>query len=204
MRLPQLRVEDRGEKPSPRRGEENGDDLIAALYGKGSAVTVYSVYEPPSEATDLVERADKLAFVKEGFSWTALFVPLLWLLYYRMWIELIVLALVYVALQVVFGTEAQGQALSAWASFAIGVLFAFEANDLRAASLERRGYLLAGVASGRDRTEAERSFFTAWLPQQTSAPRVPSRSAEPRRENEASPAAPRRESEDVIGLFPQA
>ena len=39
-------------------------------------MTVYSVYEPPSEAPDLMQRADRLAFVKEGFSWPALFVPL--------------------------------------------------------------------------------------------------------------------------------
>jgi len=167
-------------------------------------VTVYSVYEPPSQATNAVERADRLAFVKEGFSWPALFVPLLWLLYHRMWIEFVVLALIYVALQVAFGTEAQGQAFAAWASLAVGVLFAFEANDLRTAALERKGYRLAGVASGRDRTEAERAFFTAWLPQQAIAPRVPSRSTEPRRDTEISPSAPRRESEEVIGLFPQA
>ena len=87
--------------------------------------------------------------MKEGFSWIAFLVPILWLLYYRMWVEFVLLALVYVALQLAFGTEAQGQALVGWASLAIAVLFAFEANDLRAASLERRGYRLVGVASGR-------------------------------------------------------
>ena len=166
-------------------------------------MTVYSVYEPPAEAPDLMQRADRLAFVKEGFSWSALLVPLLWLLYYRMWIELIVLVLIYIVLQIVFGSDAQGQVLTAWASFAIGVLFAFEANDLRAASLERKGYRLAGVASGRDRTDAERSFFTAWLPQQATAARVPPRGVEHRRETEA-PHRPRGEGEEVIGLFPQA
>ena len=117
--------------------------------------------------------------------------PLLWLIYYRMWIELIVLGLIYIALQVVFGNDTQGQALAIWASFAIGVLFAFEANDLRAAALDRRGYRLAGVASGRDRTEAERSFFTAWLPQQASVARTPARGGEPRRETEAPPPVQR-------------
>lgn len=167
-------------------------------------MTVYSVYEPPSEAKDLVERADRLAFVREGFSWPALLVPLLWLLYYRMWLELIVLVLVYIALQVVFGTDTQGQTLAAWASLAISVLFAFEANDLRAASLERRGYRLAGVASGRDRTEAERSFFTAWLPQQGKGARTGERGQAPRPATEAPPPISRGEGEDVIGLFPQA
>jgi hypothetical protein len=165
-------------------------------------VTVYSVYEPPTEAPDLAERADRLAFVKEGFSWLALLVPLLWLLYYRMWIEFILLVLVYVGLQLAFGTDPQGQTLAGWASLAIGVLFAFEASDLRTLSLERRGYRLAGVASGRDRTEAERSFFHAWLPRQAKTPRGPERGPEPRREGETTPLVPR-EGEEVIGLFPR-
>ncbi len=167
-------------------------------------MTVYSVYEPPAVTPDPMQRAERLAFVKEGFSWPAFFVPLLWLIYYRMWIELIVLGLIYIVVQVAFGSDTQGQALALWASFAIGVLFAFEANDLRAAALGRRGYRLAGVASGRDRTEVERSFFTAWLPPQASVARTPARGGEPRRETEAPPPVQRRGGEEVIGLFPQA
>ena len=53
------------------------------------SVTLYSVYEPPSEAQDLKDRADSLVFVKEGFSWPALFIPGLWLIYRRMWLELV-------------------------------------------------------------------------------------------------------------------
>lgn len=166
-------------------------------------MTVYSVYEPPVPAPDVIERADRLAFVKEGFSWPAFFVPLLWLLYHRMWIEFVVLLLVYIALQLVFGTDAQGQTLAAWASFAIGVLLAFEGNDLRTASLERRGYRLAGVASGRDRIDAERSFFTAWLPQQEREARQTFTPPPPRRGTEARKPPARGEGEEVIGLFPR-
>jgi hypothetical protein len=167
-------------------------------------VTVYSVYEPPVPATDVIERADRLAFVREGFSWVALLMPLLWLVYHRMWIEFVVLLLVYIGLQLAFGSDAQGQGLTAWAGLAISVLFAFEANDLRTASLERRGYRFAGVASGRDRIDAERSFFTEWLPQQErearqtfTPPPLPRRGAEAR-----TPPA-RGEGEEVIGLFPR-
>ncbi|MBC8012972.1 MAG: DUF2628 domain-containing protein [Methyloceanibacter sp.] len=166
-------------------------------------MTVYSVYEPSTQAPDLVERADRLAFVKEGFSWPALFVPLLWLIYYRMWIEFILFLLVYVALQLAFGATPQGQTLAGWASLAVAVLFAFEASDLRTLSLERRGYRLAGVASGHGRTEAERSFFRGWLPQQAKAPRAPERGSEPRREGVAAAPIPRGEGEEVIGLFPR-
>jgi hypothetical protein len=120
-----------------------------------------------------------------------------------MWIEFILLVLVYLGLQWAFGTDPQGQALAGWASLAIGVLFAFEASDLRTVSLERRGYRLAGVASGRDRTEAERSFFQTWLPQQARAAKGPERAPEPRREGEAAAAVPRGGGEEVIGLFPR-
>ncbi len=166
-------------------------------------MTVYSVYEPPLPAPDLTERADRLAFVKEGFSWPAFLVPLLWLIYYRMWIEFVVLVLVYIGLQLAFDPDSQGHALTVWASFAIAVLFAFEANDLRAASLERRGYQLAGVASGRDRIDAERSFFHVWLPQPVRPAREPAAPPEPRRESEARTLLPRGEGEEVIGLFPR-
>jgi hypothetical protein len=165
------------------------------------AVTVYSVYEPPVPATDVITRADRLAFVREGFSWVALLVPLVWLLYHRMWIESVVLFLVYVGLQLAFGGEAQGQALTAWASIAIAILFAFEANDLRTAALERRGYRLAGVVSGRDRVDAERAFFLKWLPEQERF--TPITPPPPRREAGARTPLPRGEGEEVIGLFPQ-
>jgi hypothetical protein len=111
-------------------------------------VTVYSVYEPSAQPADSALRADRLAFVKEGFSWIALLVPALWLIFYRMWIELIVFVLGFAALQWAFGTSEQGQRLFGWVSFALCVLFAFEANDLRSAALERRGYRLVGVAGG--------------------------------------------------------
>jgi hypothetical protein len=165
------------------------------------AVTVYSVYEPPVPETDVVARADRLAFVREGFSWVALLVPLVWLLYHRMWIESLVLLLVYVGLQFAFGGDAQGQALAAWASLAISVLFAFEASDLRTASLERRGYRLAGVTSGRDRVDAERAFFTRWLPEQERL--APVTLASPRRDSSTRTPRQHGEGEEVIGLFPQ-
>src|SRR5262245_8824614 len=118
-----------------------------------------------------------------------------------MWIESVVLFLVYVGLQLAFGGDAQGQALVTWASLAISVLFAFEASDLRTASLERRGYRLAGVASGRDRVDAERAFFARWLPEHERI--APVTLPRPRRDSSARTPPQRGEGEEVIGLFPQ-
>jgi hypothetical protein len=181
--------------------------LLVALSDKGCAVTLYSVYEPPAEAPDVVARAEALVFVKEGFSWPALFVPGLWLLYQRMWLELVVFVLVFALLAWIFSDSAAGQTLLSWISIAIVVLFAFEANDLRAAALERSGYRPVGVAVGRGVDDAELQFLRSWLPRQQGAaqerqggqdrPRGTKAQALP-----AQASARGGEGEEVIGLFP--
>lgn len=167
-------------------------------------MTTFSVYEPGKPPADLAERAERLAFVNEGFSWPAFFVAPFWLIYHRMWIELALLVALLVALQLVLGLDQRGEALLGWASLAVSLLFAFEANDLRTASLERRGYKLAGVATGDNREEAELSFLRAWLPQQgRAAPAAPE--SQPKRAGKTeAPQAGRGEGEEVIGLFPHA
>jgi hypothetical protein len=170
-------------------------------------VTLYSVYEPPADAPDLAARAEALVFVKEGFSWPALFVPGLWLLYQRMWLELVVFVLIFALLAWAFGGSDAGQALLGWTSVAIVVLFAFEANDLKGAALERSGYRPAGVAIGRGVDAAELQFLRSWLPrQQDAAGEAEGGLQRPRRATalaSQAPAATRgAEGEEVIGLFP--
>jgi Protein of unknown function (DUF2628) len=166
-------------------------------------VTVYSVYEPPGDTADPEARAEKIAFVKEGFNWPALFVPALWLIFQRMWLELVVFLVLIAGLSWMFGTSDAGQEIAGWVSIGLSLLFAFEANDLRGWALERRGYRLWGVATGRDRTEAERSFFTEWLPEQARAPR---RIVPPLPAIKGAAIAPIRPSggDEVIGSFPRA
>ena len=165
----------------------------------------YSVYEPSSPAPDLATRADKLAFVKDGFSWPALFFPAFWLIFHRMWIELIVLVAILAGLQYLLGGTTRGEELVGWATLAISAAFAFEANDLRTAALRRRGYELAGIAVGRDRSAAELSFFRSWLPEQTRPARVPAAAAPESRTEPKSVARPGGvEGDEVIGLFPRA
>ena len=194
-------MDDRGEKPSPQRGEEGKDDLLAALSDKGRVVTLYSVYEPPSETQDLEDRADSLVFVKEGFSWPALFVPGLWLLYRRMWLELVLFLGLFLVLGWAFGPSDAGQTIFGWLSLALVVLFAFEANDLRRAALERRGYKQMGTAIGAGRDDAELAYFRTWLPREE---RGRPREAPPERPGNAGIPAPKTsgEAEGVIGLFP--
>jgi Protein of unknown function (DUF2628) len=165
-------------------------------------VTLYSVYEAPSEAGDLEDRADSLVFVKEGFSWPALFVPGVWLLFQRMWLELVLFLGLFLVLGWVFGPSEPGKMMFGWLSLALVVLFAFEANDLRRTALERRGYKLTGTAIGQNRDDAELAFFRSWLPQQE---RGRQRDVPPDRPGNAAIPAPRTsgEAEGVIGLFPR-
>lgn len=173
-------------------------------------MTLYSVYEPPAAAPDLEARAEGLTFVRQGFSWGALLVPALWLLYRRMWLELILFVLLLALLAWVAGPSDMGQTLLGWASLALVVALAFAANDLRAEALERRGYRLAGIASGRGRDAAELAFFRSWLPRQL---RMGERGRDAVAER-AGPATvpavipqPRTrqsgDGDEVIGLFPR-
>jgi hypothetical protein len=162
-------------------------------------VTAYYVYEPASEAPNVSARADRLDFVKDGISWPALIVPAFWLLYHRMWIELLVYVVAYGVLGWAMSYAQNGADFLAWIGIALSVLFALEANDLRRYALERKGYRQLGVAIGGSREAAELAFFRAWLPEQSNSTRAPERPAKRKTTAGTAPA----EAEEVIGLFPR-
>lgn len=164
-------------------------------------MTVYSIYEPRQSAPDLATRADALVFVKEGFSWPALFVPALWLIYQRMWIELGMLLALLALVGWAFGSAESGSLLLNIVSFGLVTMFAFEANDLLGNALERRGYRYAGAAFGEDLQDAELSFFRGWLPEQQHSERSPK--PRPTPQVTTTPAATAAESDEVIGVFPR-
>jgi Protein of unknown function (DUF2628) len=164
-------------------------------------VTLYSVYEPPGKAQDPEERGEQLVFVKDGFSWPALLVPGLWLLYQRMWLELALFVALFALLGWMFGPGDQEQTLFAVLSVALIVLFAFEANDLQGAALERQGHTQVGTAIGSGLDAAELAFLQSWQPREEKGR---ARQAPPERPGNAGIPAPKAsgEAEGVIGLFP--
>lgn len=166
-------------------------------------MTVYSVYEPADDA-DLEARTAKVAFVKEGIAWFALIVPVLWLIFHRMWLELIAFLAIFLSLPLIFGSDPAGREIAGWASLGLTVLFAFEANDLRGWALRRRGYKFAGTAFGRDQVEAETRFFSRWLPEQVKpAGAVPAVTPAQAKASVIMPTRPLG-ADEVIGSFPRS
>lgn len=140
----------------------------------------YTVHENPTRRNE----DDRVVLVREGFSFGAFFIPLLWAIYRRAWIAipayvalaglLMVLLIMFDAgnwtLQYALGALGTGFPLllglhphPAVASLAVLItaLLGFEANDLRRFALARRGYRVVDVVAANSLVEAERAYFGA-------------------------------------------
>jgi hypothetical protein len=153
---------------------------------------IYTVHAPPAGDKGAADPT-RFAFVKEGFCWPALFVPVLWILYRRLWMVLLIVLVVTLVLGSL-GDRLGGPVPGAIYALA-SLLFAFEANGLRRWTLERRGWRLIGVARGGRLAEAEQRFFSAWV---ATGARLPAAAAPP----PPPPATPSPEAGQVVGLFP--
>jgi hypothetical protein len=161
----------------------------------------YTVYEKRVASEELGERAQGLVFVREGFVYLALFLPALWFLFNGLWRGLLLylvlsLGLVTALVQLGFNEQIVGLA-----GTVLNLIFAFEARDIQRASLERRGYVLQAVVSGRSLAECEQRFITEWLPAaRRDRERLAAAAATGRSSLESTGVPPT--SVPVIGMFP--
>jgi hypothetical protein len=153
------------------------------------------IYEPPGGARPTLDGAEGFVSLREGFSKRAFVFAPFWLAFRRCWLALGIYVVAEVALLVAawaFDLRAgSGFTLLLLPNLAVG----FEAAWLRARSLERRGYTLAGGVVAREREEAELAFFQDWLAG-AAAPAAP-------REIGGAPAPYRPPVAGVLGLFPE-
>jgi hypothetical protein len=159
-------------------------------------MTIYAVHAPANARENPAASADRCAFVCDGFSWGAFFLAPLWLLRHRLWIAF--LGWLFAVLLLWAASYWFGLSSSAvfWSYVAIAVFLGLEAGMLRAASLRRRGFDLTDIVASDRRDEAERIFYTRWLP-----PRIGARQNEPLfRPFTAAATAPA--GERVIGTLP--
>lgn len=134
----------------------------------------YTVHEPHPLADTLDERATRLVFVKEGFAWLGFIAPLIWLLYNRLWREVLILIVIFAASMALVRYAGGNATASGWVMLLINVVFGFEARNIFRRALARKGYEVIGVVTGRDLEDSERRFLSEWLPTAKSAPPAPS------------------------------
>ena len=126
----------------------------------------FTVHEPADPSADRVDRAERLVFVRDGFSWVAaLFAPI-WLLAYRLWWALLGYIIIAGGLQFLKLAAPFDQRWIGLALFALNLLVGLEADTLRRWALDRRGWRVLGSVTGRSAAECERRFFELWLPAQ--------------------------------------
>ena len=157
---------------------------------------LYTVLAPPQRDGEATPDPVGCVFIKEGFSWPALLVPEVWLLYRRMWL---VFFLYVVAAGAVLAIERQtGGPLPGVLLTLAHLLFALEGNGLRRWTLTRRGFRLVGVVEGRRLAEAEIRFFSEWPAATVGGPPKPA----PHEPVRPAPVSQSAEDGGVVGLFP--
>ncbi|HET7412895.1 MAG TPA: DUF2628 domain-containing protein [Pararhizobium sp.] len=147
----------------------------------------YVVLIPPG-----ADAGDERAIVqRDGFLWLALIAPLLWFIWYRIWL--------WAALYLVIGfAVALVVERTGWGGTAIvlGIITSFwaalEAGGLRIAELRRRGWNIADVVVAPGRAEAEAIYFRNAAALNASTPAAPAIEARRPRPRDDGPA---------LGLF---
>jgi hypothetical protein len=125
-----------------------------------------TVHEPPMPPSDRLDRAERLAFVKDGYNWMAAAWPPLWMIGQKLWWALA--AYISLAGLIFVGLAAGGvsPAMIGLLFLALHLLIGLEADSIVRSSLDRTGWQVVGTVVGRNLAECERRFFDDWLPKQ--------------------------------------
>ncbi|MBB3977191.1 hypothetical protein GGQ64_002391 [Rhizobium azooxidifex] len=115
----------------------------------------YLILTPPGEPA----AAEKAAFIRDGFRWTAFFFPAIWLLVHRLWFWG---ALALVGQFAATALSASSElSLTGWVlSAAISLLVALEGPQALVRSREARDWTLRSVVTAPDLETAELIYYS--------------------------------------------
>lgn len=155
----------------------------------------YTVHAPPGDLTRTIETADELILVKESFSFFAFAFPPLWMIVKRTWIPLLIYLAVVAAIQSIVMALELGSEFRNVSIFLLSLWFGFEANTIRRWSLNRKGWMMLSVVTGRNEEECEQKVMQWWIGTET--PEV----------HDMTPVSKTsqgglHEDDEVVGLFP--
>jgi hypothetical protein len=166
-------------------------------------MSVYTVFAPPLRATEATADPERFIFIRDGFYVWAFLFSVLWMLWHRLWLVLLIYVVVSAGLETALRFAGVSGPILALVGFLLSFLVGIEAATLRRFKLVRRGWKNVGTVSGDDLEDAERRFFDAWVHvapggrvEPAPAPTSPAPPSLPR-----APQAP--PPSDVIGLFPE-
>ncbi|PYE89078.1 DUF2628 domain-containing protein [Phyllobacterium leguminum] len=148
----------------------------------------FVVMQPPPEAG--ANAAERTVFVRDGFSLLALIVPVLWLLFHRLWFE----ATLILAVSLALGMAGQYWNMPGTVTVLmvlVSILVALEGNNWRLAALRRRGYAEKGVIEADDRSEAEIRYFAGGDLSEEPSPPTPVAPTRKRRPARSAPSGGR-------------
>ena len=103
---------------------------------------------------ELDQRPDAAVLVRDGFHVMAFLLPVIWLLWHRLWIEALIAFAAAAVLSTLAGLAGFGAASPAW-SLLVSIFFGLEAAHLRVLAMRRRGWRQWGVIEADSLRSAE-------------------------------------------------
>jgi hypothetical protein len=122
---------------------------------------IYTVHHRQEASGSLTGLGEDAILVKEGFSWPAFFVPLIWLVYKRMWIALAFYVAAIGGLTVLAQIALVPESAVFLGNFAVNLILGLEGNDLYRWTLARRRFREQAVVLGSNLITAEQRYFAA-------------------------------------------
>jgi hypothetical protein len=138
--------------------------MLRWLLNGMARVSAFTVHEPPQVGGTKLERAERLLFVGDGFSWRAALLSPFYLLVRGEWLALAAYTLAALLLAAILKLTGAGDHWFVMIFLLLNVVAGFEASELKRWSLARAGWQEVATVSGRGQEEAERRFFDVWLP----------------------------------------
>ena len=155
-------------------------------------MAMYTVHLPPDGD---ISRA---RFIRESVNIIALIIPMLWLIWNRLWLELMAY-ITFLAAIAVFAMNG-GEKLAPILSALPGLYLFIEGNQFIRARLERAGWMQDAVVDATNVAEAEIIYYGDGHQQPSAA--VARRSSDPR-ERIGMSEGPGRIEPSSIGMFPE-
>jgi len=123
-------------------------------------MNLYTVHYRQETADSLTGLAQDVVLVKDGFNWSALFLPTVWFLAKKMWLVFaIYLVIQALLLVIVFWGELPSDVLTI-TKITGNLILGFEGNNLQRWSLARARYKERETVAARDIVAAEHRFFS--------------------------------------------